>query len=83
MGLTSMESLDDFIQTNRQNYERYQEGLADVAGARLVPFAKTEKHNYQYIVLEIDEATIGMSRDELVGINAGIVKTCCEGDCRI
>ena len=68
MGLTSMESLVDFIQTNQQNYDRYREGLTDVAGVQLIPFAKTEKHNYQYIVLEIDEAKTGMSRDELVQV---------------
>jgi dTDP-4-amino-4,6-dideoxygalactose transaminase len=68
MGLTSMESLVDFIQTNQQNYDRYQEGLADVAGVQLISFAKAEKHNYQYIVLEIDEAKTGMSRDELVQV---------------
>ena len=68
MGLTSMESLVDFIQTNKQNYDRYREGLTDVAGVQLIPFAQAEKHNYQYIVLEIDEAKTGMSRDELVQV---------------
>ena len=68
MGLTSLESLADFIQTNRQNYQHYQEGLADVAEIRLLTFDENEKCNYQYIVMEIDESKAGISRDHLVEI---------------
>lgn len=68
MGLTSLESLADFIQTNRQNYHQYQEGLAGVADVRLLTFDENEKCNYQYIVMEIDESKAGISRDELVEI---------------
>lgn len=68
MGLTSMESLVEFIQTNQQNYAGYQARLKDVPGLRLITFAEPEKHNYQYIVLEIDETKTGISRDELVQV---------------
>jgi dTDP-4-amino-4,6-dideoxygalactose transaminase len=68
MGLTSLESLSDFIQTNRQNYQQYQEGLADENNLRLLTFDENEKYNYQYVVAEIDEAAAGVSRDELIKI---------------
>jgi dTDP-4-amino-4,6-dideoxygalactose transaminase len=68
MGLTSLESLADFIQTNRQNYQQYQAGLAGVAEIRLLTFDEHEKCNYQYIVVELDESKAGISRDQLVDI---------------
>lgn len=68
MGLTSMESLAHFVETNHRNYQCYQKGLADVSGAQLLTFASPEKYNYQYIVLEIDDTKTGISRDELVQV---------------
>ena len=66
MGLTSLESLDEFIAVNRRNYLRYREELRDIAGARVLTYDETESCNYQYIVLELDEAvTRIVSRDEL------------------
>ena len=66
MGLTSLESLDDFIETNQRNYQQYQDELSGIPGLRLLTFAESEKCNYQYIVAEVDAATAGISRDELV-----------------
>jgi dTDP-4-amino-4,6-dideoxygalactose transaminase len=67
MGLTSLESVDEFIETNRRNYEHYQVGLAGVSGIRLLTFAAKEKYNYQYVVLELEEGT-GITRDELIQV---------------
>lgn len=67
MGLTSLESVDEFIQTNRQNYEHYRKGLAGVDAVRLLDFDEREKYNYQYLVTEINERA-GLSRDELVQV---------------
>jgi dTDP-4-amino-4,6-dideoxygalactose transaminase len=68
MGLTSLESLADFIETNRRNYESYQTGLAGIPVMHLLTFAETEKFNYQYIVVMIDEKETRLSRDELVQV---------------
>lgn len=68
MGLTSLESLDEFVAVNRFNYERYREELADVPGVDLMAYDETERYNYQYIVLEIDETVTQLDRDELVRI---------------
>ncbi len=68
MGLTSLESIEEFIDVNRRNYKCYQEGLAGIPGVSLFSIDEAEKHNYQYIVLEIDEAQTQVSRDLLVKI---------------
>lgn len=67
MGLTSLESVGEFIQTNRLNYEYYREGLEGATGVRLLGFDETEKHNYQYIVTEIGEPA-SLTRDEMVHV---------------
>jgi dTDP-4-amino-4,6-dideoxygalactose transaminase len=68
MGLTNLESLDEFIAINRQNYQLYQSYLAGLAGVSLITFDESEQYNYQYIVLEIDPDITGVTRDELVVI---------------
>jgi len=68
MGLTGLESLDEFIAVNRRNYHAYRQGLAGVAGVRLLSYDGTEECNYQYIVLEIDPNICGLTRDILVKI---------------
>jgi dTDP-4-amino-4,6-dideoxygalactose transaminase len=66
MGLTSLESIDEFIAINRQNYECYQKELSDIPGIKLMPVNESEAHNYQYIVLEVDEQKTHVSRDLLL-----------------
>ena len=66
MGLTSLESLDDFVTNNHRNYQQYCTELAEVPGLRLLTFKEHEKCNYQYIVVEIDQTKAGIERDELV-----------------
>jgi dTDP-4-amino-4,6-dideoxygalactose transaminase len=65
MGLTSLESLDAFIEVNRRNYHLYKQQLARIPGISLSRYEEDEKCNYQYVVLEIDEAVAGISRDML------------------
>ena len=68
MGLTSLESIDDFIAANYRNYELYEKELADIRGIRLRSYDKHEKNNYQYIIVVIDEAVTGISRDNLMKV---------------
>jgi dTDP-4-amino-4,6-dideoxygalactose transaminase len=65
MGLTSLESLDNFIEVNCRNYYLYQEQLRNIQGISLSRYDEREKCNYQYIVGEIDETIAGVSRDLL------------------
>lgn len=68
MGLTGLESLDDFISNNYRNYKQYQHQLSDIPGIKLMSYNEAEKRNYQYIVLEIDEAITKVNRDKIVKI---------------
>jgi dTDP-4-amino-4,6-dideoxygalactose transaminase len=65
MGLTGFESLDEFISVNYHNYKQYQREIEGIPGLRLLSFDETERCNYQYIVLEIDEAVTHISRDQV------------------
>jgi dTDP-4-amino-4,6-dideoxygalactose transaminase len=68
MGLTSLESYDAFVAVNRGNYERYRQSLDGTPGVRVVPYDESERHNFQYVVLEIDAAAAGLTRDELQAV---------------
>jgi len=65
MGITNLESLDEFIAINRRNYDQYRGQLAALPGIRFMTYDENEKCNYQYLILEIDEDAAGLSRDEL------------------
>jgi dTDP-4-amino-4,6-dideoxygalactose transaminase len=66
MGLTALESLDEWLAVNRANYETYREELAAVPGVDLVAYDDTEKRNHQYVVIQADQERSGLSRDDLV-----------------
>ena len=68
MGLTGLESLDEFISINRHNYIHYRNELNNIPGIKMVEYNEKEKCNFQYIVLEIDERTTGIARDEILQI---------------
>ena len=68
MGLTGLESLDEFISTNRQNYNAYKTGLKDIPGIHLITYNETERCNYQYIIVEIDQDITGIGRDDLIRV---------------
>lgn len=68
MGITSLESIDAFVSTNYRNYARYRDALADLPGVRLLPYDERDQHNYQYVVLEIEEAVAGVSRDQVQAV---------------
>jgi dTDP-4-amino-4,6-dideoxygalactose transaminase len=68
VGLTSLDHKTTIIASNRANYEGYRHGLAGVPGLKLIPFDPLEVSNFQYVVVEVDEPTAGISRDELVAV---------------
>jgi dTDP-4-amino-4,6-dideoxygalactose transaminase len=68
MGLTGLENLPMFLQTNYQNYQYYLKYLEGYPGIHLIRYDETEQCNYQYIVIEIDELLTNISRDYLLGI---------------
>lgn len=68
MGLTSLEDLPTFIDMNRQHYLAYVQELTGIRGLRPLMYDERERNNYHYVVLEVDEAVAGVSRDNLVDI---------------
>lgn len=66
MGLTNLQALDEFVAVNRRNYHQYRREFADTPGLRLLPYHESEKRNFQYIVVEVDERVTGITRDELL-----------------
>src|SRR5262249_43812909 len=68
MGLTSLDSMDEFVRANYRNYKHYQAALAACPGLRLLTYDEAERCNYQYIVVEVDERRTGISRDELIQV---------------
>jgi dTDP-4-amino-4,6-dideoxygalactose transaminase len=68
MGLTGLENIEQFIRTNYLNYKNYQKNLSKLPGIQLIKYNESEKCNYQYIVLEIDEELAHISRDRILEI---------------
>lgn len=80
MGLTQLEFMDQTIEANRARHERYAERLGAVPGVELVHSPepadpvddadiawRSQQSNHQYVVLRVDRAAAGVSRDELLG----------------
>lgn len=65
MGLTNLDSLDRFIAVNRVNLARYRVGLEKVPGIRFIHYPEAERNNFHYVILEVDAAEFGLSRDAL------------------
>lgn len=68
MGLTSLESVDEFVETNRRNYHAYRRALNGIPGLTLMAYDESARTNYQYIVVEVNEQEAGLGRDELVQV---------------
>jgi dTDP-4-amino-4,6-dideoxygalactose transaminase len=68
MGITSLEAKERILATNRRNYGHYRQQLRGLDGISLIRYDPRERNNYQYIVLEVDSAAAGLTRDELVQV---------------
>ena len=68
MGLTGLESLSEFVEINKRNYEDYRCELSGIPGVQVINYDSSEKNNYQYVVTEIDADQTGITRDRLVQV---------------
>lgn len=68
MGLTSLESFEQRVSINRQWYKLYQECLAGERVINCVTYEETEDNNFRYIVVELDPAASGITRDNLIRV---------------
>lgn len=68
MGLTSFESVPQFMETNRRNHHAYRRELSGIIGVKLLEYNESEESNFQYVVVEVDAESAGLTRDELVAV---------------
>jgi dTDP-4-amino-4,6-dideoxygalactose transaminase len=68
MGLTGLESAEEFVAVNRRHYHHYRRELAGLPGVTTLSLSEDNPSNYQYMVLEVDESDAGLSRDDLVRV---------------
>jgi dTDP-4-amino-4,6-dideoxygalactose transaminase len=68
MGLSNLASIESFIARNIANYGAYSDCLAPLEGIRLLKYERSGRHNYQYVVAEVDDARTGLSRDDLIDV---------------
>jgi len=66
IGISSLESLDAFVEANRRNRERYRIELESIPEVRLLPTPTGERQNLQYVVVELADGYPGRSRDDIV-----------------
>jgi dTDP-4-amino-4,6-dideoxygalactose transaminase len=66
MGLTNLEAMEEFLSANRRNYETYRQELSGCSALQLLSYEDHGRHNYQYVVVVVDEEQAGISRDDLV-----------------
>jgi dTDP-4-amino-4,6-dideoxygalactose transaminase len=67
MALLSLADLPRNIAANKERHRLYGERLRGVAGLSLMQYAD-EANNYQYIVVDVDEAACGLHRDILLRV---------------
>jgi dTDP-4-amino-4,6-dideoxygalactose transaminase len=62
-------SLEDFPVNRAHNegiFDVYRQGLRQIAGLSVVEPSDTDRSNYQYAVIEVEEDALGLSRDALL-----------------
>jgi dTDP-4-amino-4,6-dideoxygalactose transaminase len=65
MGITSLESMAEFMAVNRRNYDRYRANLDGIPDLSLVTYDERERCNFQYVVLEVEHGAGRLGRDLL------------------
>ena len=66
MGLTSLESMDDFLAVARNNHEAWQQQIDALPALTMKIWEPDVRTNHQYIVVEVDAQVAGISRDHLI-----------------
>jgi dTDP-4-amino-4,6-dideoxygalactose transaminase len=68
MGLAGLDGLDDVLAVNRRNFAAYAARLSALTGLTVIDQDLSGESNSQYVVVEIDATTAGLSRDQLVDV---------------
>jgi len=67
-GLTGLETLQEVVTVNRENFHAYRDALAGIPGITLLDYDERERCNFQYVVLDVDPRAASISRDDLVTV---------------
>jgi dTDP-4-amino-4,6-dideoxygalactose transaminase len=68
IGITGLESREHWIASNYEMYKVYQSELDSIPGIYFLSYDESEACNYQYVVLEVEEETLHLSRDQFLAI---------------
>jgi dTDP-4-amino-4,6-dideoxygalactose transaminase len=71
IALLSLDKFSSILARNNELFDLYRRGLAEIEGLRLVEPQNVSQSNYQYVVVEIEEASFGLSRDALLEVLKG------------
>ena len=71
MGISSLDKLEEIISFNRDHYIQYRDNLKSIPGISCISYNEDNHPNYQYIILELDERQLKLSRDQFVRILHG------------
>jgi dTDP-4-amino-4,6-dideoxygalactose transaminase len=66
IALLSLDNFSNIVARNEELFGLYRGGLADINGLRLVTPVNVSRSNFQYAVVEVEEAEFGLSRDLLL-----------------
>ena len=68
MGLTNLESLDQFSDLNARNYVRYRSHLSGLQGLRFYSYPENERNTHHYVIAEIEPKESSLTRDLLIQV---------------
>jgi dTDP-4-amino-4,6-dideoxygalactose transaminase len=68
LGLTNLESVEEFTCINRAHFETYKDNLGGIPGLSLLPYDEECSPNYHYVVVEVDRREMGLTRDQLLSV---------------
>jgi dTDP-4-amino-4,6-dideoxygalactose transaminase len=68
MGLTMLEEIDEHLEHHRRGHERYAEALSGIEGVTLFRYADGVTPNHRFVVLDVDGAVAGITRDALLEV---------------
>lgn len=65
VGVSQMRRIEEFVETKRKNYFRYQEGINNIRGLSLLTFEENSRPNYWFYSLYV-QPEFPLSRNELM-----------------
>jgi len=67
MGLTNLEDMADFVESNKRNYRCYRDAIGSIPGLSVLQYDEAERNNFQYVVAEV-APYFPVSRDRIVEV---------------